>query len=297
MRTATSAAATTRMSGPGSASASAACGSTGPSPSRSWRPCPSGPSMRRCSRPSRPREAADEFGGRLRRELEEARYEASLAERRYEHVDPAKRHVARELEARWNAALERVVALEQRLAPTGGGRRCPAQDRSRGPVAPGPRPAGAWNAPRRMPAPSSGSTRIADRGGRHRPRRPHQRSRGPDPLDRRAAHRGAGRAVRSGRYPADRNPSAVEVIRKLGGQWPDRELAVTMNRMRCKTPDGATWTTVRVRELRERLGIAPYDPAAQTVKTISVDETAQRLGICVGSVHLLSGKACCRQPS
>ena len=73
----------------------------------------------------------------------------------------------------------------------------------------------------------------------------------------------------------------------LGGQWPDRELAVTMNRMRCKTPDGATWTTVRVRDLRERLGIAPYDPAAQTVETISVDETAQRLKICVGSVHKL----------
>jgi hypothetical protein len=44
---------------------------------------------------------------------------------------------------------------------------------------------------------------------------------------------------------------------------------------------------VRVREMRERLGIAPYDPAAQTVETISVDETAQRLKICVGSVHLL----------
>ena len=44
------------------------------------------------------------------RELEEARYEAALAARRYELVDPAKRHVARELEARWNAALERVAA-------------------------------------------------------------------------------------------------------------------------------------------------------------------------------------------
>jgi hypothetical protein len=60
-----------------------------------------------------------------------------------------------------------------------------------------------------------------------------------------------------------------------------------MNRMRCKTQDGATWTMVRVRELRERLGIAPYDPATQAIKTISVDETAQRLKICVGSVHLL----------
>ena len=51
----------------------------------------------------------------VERELEEARYEASLASRRYELVDPAKRHVARELEARWNATLERVDALERRI--------------------------------------------------------------------------------------------------------------------------------------------------------------------------------------
>jgi hypothetical protein len=43
----------------------------------------------------------------LAKELEAARYEASLAARRYELVDPAKRLVARELESRWNSALER----------------------------------------------------------------------------------------------------------------------------------------------------------------------------------------------
>jgi hypothetical protein len=51
----------------------------------------------------------------VEKELEEARYGAALAERRYEHVDPAKRHVARALEARWNAALERVAEIEQKL--------------------------------------------------------------------------------------------------------------------------------------------------------------------------------------
>jgi hypothetical protein len=60
--------------------------------------------------------------------------------------------------------------------------------------------------------------------------------------------------ARTGRYPGDRHPNPVEAIRKLGGQLPDRELAVTMNRMRCKPSDGNAWTTVRVRELRERLG-------------------------------------------
>jgi hypothetical protein len=90
--------------------------------------------------------------------------------------------------------------------------------------------------------------------------------------------------VRTGRYPDNQHPSPVEVIRKLGGRWPDRELAVRMNRMRCKSSAGESWTTVRVRELRERLGIAPFDPASPQVATISVDETARRLQICVGSV-------------
>ena len=56
--------------------------------------------------------------------------------------------------------------------------------------------------------------------------------------------------VKTGRYPSYMNPTAVEVLRKLAGHWPDRELAVSLNRMRCKTSNGETWTTVRVREMR-----------------------------------------------
>jgi len=59
--------------------------------------------------------ADDDVRQALSHELEEARYEASLAARRYEVVDPTKRLVARELETRWNVALERVAHLEERL--------------------------------------------------------------------------------------------------------------------------------------------------------------------------------------
>ena len=97
--------------------------------------------------------------------------------------------------------------------------------------------------------------------------------------------------VRTGRYPADRRPNPVEVIRKIGGHWPDYQVAVTMNRMRCKPADGKAWTTVRVRELRERLGIAPFDPLSQREQTICVDKAALRLGICVGSVYKLIRKS------
>ena len=63
-----------------------------------------------------------------------------------------------------------------------------------------------------------------------------------------------------------------------------------MNRMRCKSSDGTTWTTNRVRELRERLGIAPFDPTLPRGETVSADEAAARLRIGVRSVHKLIRK-------
>ena len=46
---------------------------------------------------------------------EQARFEASRAERQYNAVDPDNRTVARELERRWNVALELAHALEQQV--------------------------------------------------------------------------------------------------------------------------------------------------------------------------------------
>jgi DNA invertase Pin-like site-specific DNA recombinase len=220
----------------------------------------------------------------LEKELEQARYEASLAARRHAAVDPDKRLVARELEARWNAALSHVAELEARIAQIDAAATArPPIDRAALLALAHDLPA-AWNAPSASERTKQRLTRILIQevvidqkvdekevvvtihwtGGRH--------------TEVRVAR------ISTGRYPEDRHPSAVEVIRNLGGQWPDRELAVTMNRMRCRSTDGGTWTAVRVRELRERMGIASFDPAVSREKTISVDETARRLQICVGSV-------------
>jgi hypothetical protein len=226
----------------------------------------------------------------VERELEVARYDVSLASRRYELVDPAKRHVARELEARWNGALERVSELERKIADlhaTSAG--TPnvdlalllhlARDLSV-----------AWHAP-------STDTRTKQRlihilvqevvceldeaaneavllvdwtGGRHSELRVPR--------------------VKTGRYPGDMAPTAVDALRKLAGHWPDRELAVSLNRMRCKTNDGETWTTVRVREIRERLGLPEYSPPNDRAEMISLMKAAERLGICVGSAKSLATK-------
>ena len=48
-------------------------------------------------------------------EVEQARYEAGLADRRYEAVDPDQRLVAAALEARWNTALQKTQELENKL--------------------------------------------------------------------------------------------------------------------------------------------------------------------------------------
>ncbi len=232
-------------------------------------------------------QATADVRGAVEREFEEAGYEASLAARRYNLVDPEKRHVVRELEARWNVALERVTEVERRLADL------EADTASRPKVGSAALmrlahdlPA-AWNAPTRDTRTKQRLTHLLIEeavidlddeaneavviihwiGGRH--------------TELRVAR------VKTGRYPADHRPRPVDVMRKLGGHWPDRELSVTMNRMRCKSVDGETWTTVRVRELRERLGIAAFDPTPAGPETISVDETARRLEICVGSVHRL----------
>ena len=50
------------------------------------------------------------------RRIERARYEADLAERRYEAVDPANRLVAVTLEQRWNEAMQRLHELEAEIA-------------------------------------------------------------------------------------------------------------------------------------------------------------------------------------
>ena len=220
----------------------------------------------------------------LEKELEQARYEASLAARRHAAVDPDKRLVARELEARWNAALAGVAEIESRLAQIDAAATTrPPADRAALMALAHDLPA-AWNAPSTTERTKQRLTRILIQevvidqkdeakevvvtihwtGGRHTELRVSR--------------------ISTGRYPEDRHPSPVEVIRNLGGQWPDRELAVTMNRMRCRSTEGGTWTAIRVRELRERMGIAPFDPAHSREKTISVDETARRLQICVGSV-------------
>jgi DNA invertase Pin-like site-specific DNA recombinase len=225
--------------------------------------------------------------GAVARELEEAKYEARLAARRYEAVDPDKRLVARELEARWEAALARVAELEHRLeeiARTPKSEALPDVRELRGLAHRLPE---IWNAPSTDMAVKQRIVRILINevlldvdenrgesvaiihwaGGRHTELRV-PRNRAP---------------VRT-----PHQPSAVEVVRKMAGRFSDREIAATLNRARRgkRAPD-ATWTQVRIKELREQLALPEYDAMQPSPEVVSRDDAAVRLGICVPSVTAL----------
>ena len=231
--------------------------------------------------------ADEEVRHAIGRELEDARYEASLAARRHEAVDPMKRLVARELESRWNAALERVADLEARIARHDKAASLRPEVNTAALMALANDLPTVWNAPGTDARTKQRITHILIRevifelddatneavvtvhwtGGRHTELRVSR--------------------VRSGRYPEGRGANPVDAIRKMSALWPDREIAVTLNRMRCKPADGKAWTTVRVREMRDQLGVPPFCPSADDEATISAERAAAGLGICVGSVQKL----------
>ena len=223
----------------------------------------------------------------LERELEAARYDTSLAARRYDLVDPGKRHVVRELEARWNTALERVAQIERRIAEAEARSAARPKVDKAALLGLAHNLSAAWNAPTADARTRQRLTRLLVEevvidlddaaheavlrihwvGGRHTELRVPRR-------------RIEGRQEKG-------NPGAVEVVRQLSGHWPDHEISVTLNRMKCRSENGESWTTVKVRLLRERLGIPDFDPSVSRPEMLTAEKAAKRLGISIPSVHRL----------
>jgi DNA invertase Pin-like site-specific DNA recombinase len=212
-------------------------------------------------------------------ELEQAQYQARLAARRYEAVDPDNRLVAAELEARWNAALERVTDLEGRLTTPG-----PDARRSGPVVDRDALESLATDLPRVWDAPTS-EMRVKQRiarlliheiiantdedtreivlvihwtGGRH------AEMRMPRPKPGEHRHRVG--------------PDAEAVLRRMAGAWPDHEIAASLNRLRLRTGAGNTWTASRVMSLRQRLHLVDYDETRAT-PMLTLNQAADRLGV------------------
>ena len=211
-------------------------------------------------------------------ELEQATYQAALAARRYEAVDPDNRLVAAELEARWNVALERVTELEGRLQTQG---HVPPRA---GHVDRDTLESLATDLPRVWDAPSS-EMRVKQRiarlliheiiantdddtreivlviywaGGRH------SEVRMPRP--------------KAGDHRYRTGPDAEGVVRRMASGWPDHEIAACLDRLRLRTGAGNTWTASRVLSVRKRLRLVDYDEAAAKPR-LTLNQAADRLGV------------------
>ncbi|MYH36924.1 MAG: recombinase family protein [Rhodospirillaceae bacterium] len=209
-------------------------------------------------------------------DLQQARYDASLAERRYAACDPDNRLIAAQLEKAWEATLQRVQACEARLDAM----------RSTEPPTVVPDLAGlagdlraAWNAPGVIMRARQRLVRalIADiivdvddearevvltihwRGGQHSRLRVKKR--------------------RNGQHGHGTSEEALAVIKSMAGRWSDDHIAASLNRMGIPTGYGNGWTARRVAGTRRKRGIRAYHSSETDADWRTMTEAAKELGV------------------
>jgi DNA invertase Pin-like site-specific DNA recombinase len=221
----------------------------------------------------------------LQLELEQARYDAQLAARRYEHVDPEQRLVAAELEARWNAALERVREQETRLASFDA-RTVPAQQvDARALHALAQDLPALWND-------AATDMRLKQRIVRILI---HEIIIDIDDASRAIVlviHWQGGRHTElrvgtpwSGRTKRCTDAEAIALVRRMAGRWNDDAIAMQLNLLGWRTGTGNHWTRMRVRELRSRLDLPACDPTQPA--WLTANGVARHLGISPSYAGLL----------
>jgi DNA invertase Pin-like site-specific DNA recombinase len=221
--------------------------------------------------------------------LTQARYEAGLARRQYDAVDPDNRLVAAELERRWNDRLVEVHRIEEQLTaletakvamPT-------AEERARL-TALGTDLELLWHHPGATVETRKHVLRTAIveivakivgdtielvvhwQGGDH--------TRLKVPKNRTGQHR----------WKTDAETG--ELIQALARQQPDAGIAAVLNRCGKRTGKGNTWTESRVRSHRSAHGIAVYRDGEMAERgELTLEKTAQHLKVSKMTVLRLIG--------
>jgi excisionase family DNA binding protein len=209
-------------------------------------------------------------------ELQQARYDASIAERRYTACDPDNRLIAAQLEKNWETALRRVHDLETRR---------PSEERADIKVDPNAfanladHLSTAWHAPgvtmrgRQQLLRTLVTDIIVDvddaardvvltihwRGGQHSELRV--------------------RKPRTGKHGCATAEDALAVMRSMAGRWSDEHIAASLNRMGLPTGQGKTWTAHRVASVRRVRGIHAYRSAEKDGAWLTMTEAATALGM------------------
>ena len=211
-------------------------------------------------------------------DLQQARYEASLAERRYAACDPDNRLIAAQLEKSWEATLRRVEACEARLS-----------ERHVHDDAATPDFAGiaqdlktAWDASdldmrfrqrllraliKDIVVTVDNAARDVDftihwQGGQHS-----------------QVHI---RKPKSGEHTKSTPEEAMAIIRSVATRWSDADVAATLDRMGMgmRTGQGKTWTGHRVSSLRRVHQIDGYRSTSRTDgEWLTMSEAAAKFGV------------------
>lgn len=84
---------------------------------------------------------------------------------------------------------------------------------------------------------------------------------------------------RSGEHGCRTSDEAVEVIRRMAGQWSDEHIAASLNRMGMPSGQGKTWTAHRVSSIRRVRDIRAYKPAEGDREWLTMSQAAEKLGI------------------
>ena len=222
--------------------------------------------------------------------LTQARYEAGLARRQYDAVDPDNRLVASELERRWNDRLVEVHRIEQQLAALATAKVAmpTAEERTRL-MALGADVEALWHHPG-----ASAETRkhilrtaiveiVAKIVG--------------DTIDLVVHWQGGDHTQltvaknHAGRHRWTTEAETGELIRALARQQPDAGIAAILNRCGKCTGKGNSWTESRVRSHRSAHGIAVYRDGEMAERgELTLEEAARRLTVSKMTVLRLIGR-------
>jgi hypothetical protein len=225
-----------------------------------------------------------------RRQVEQARYQAARAERRYQAVDPENRLVARGLEAAWEKALTELAAAETELARREAARPAALTGAERAAIlALGDDLQAIWHAP---------STTDKDRKQLLRTlldevniavHRDHDSGHADLVL------RWKGGAITELAIPIKRKPprrlrtdeDTVDLIRRLAAHYPDAKIAGILNRQHRTTARGMSFTASRVQSLRHHWKIPCYQAGAgpQEGELLTVADAAAELGLAPSTFH------------
>jgi DNA invertase Pin-like site-specific DNA recombinase len=218
-----------------------------------------------------------------RRHVEQARYQATRAERRYRAVDPDNRLVARGLETEWNDALQQVADAQTELARREAARpkTLTTQEKSQI-LALGDDIGQVWSAPTTTDKDRKQLMRTLLEDIHISLHRDHTQGRAALVL------RWKGGAISELSVPIRRKPPAIrtdedtiDLLRRLAVHYPDTKIAGILNRQGRRTARGLSFTANRVQSLRHHWKIPYHQPGDQPQEgeLLNVTAAATQLGI------------------